>query len=355
MKYLKHQKAFPLECGEVLSELDIAYNTYGTLNEQKSNVVWICHALTANSDAADWWHGLVGEGLLINPDNYFIVCSNMLGSCYGATSPASVNPNTDQIYGKDFPLITIRDIVKSHQILQKHLGIEKIHLCIGGSMGGQQVLEWAIMDSDIFDNLCVLATNAQHSPWAIAFNETQRMALLADPTIYDGTPEAGKAGLEAARAVGMLSYRHYSTYQESQSEATNSKTDDFLASSYQRYQGLKLWNRFEPMAYLSLSKSMDSHNVGRNRESIPAALKQIKAKTLVIGIQTDILFPIEEQVFLADAIPDTQLIIIESIYGHDGFLTEFKVISEKVGQFLEGQKVGQQIVVHPSMPGTESF
>ena len=355
MKQLKYQQAFPLECGEVLSELDIAYCTYGTLNQKKDNVVWVCHALTANADAADWWHGLVGEGLLINPKEYFIVCANMLGSCYGSTSPASINSKTGKAYHKDFPLISIRDMVRSHQILQKHLGIEKIKLCIGGSMGGQQVLEWAIMDNNCFDNICVLASNARHSPWAIAFNETQRMALLADPSIYDNTTEAGKAGLGAARAVGMLSYRHYSTYEQTQLEPKNDKIDHFLASSYQRYQGLKLWNRFDPLAYLSLSKSMDTHNVGRNRGSITKALRQIKANTLIIGIQTDILFPVVEQIYLADSIPNAQLVIIDSIYGHDGFLTEFKVISEKVGHFLNGKIAHKRMTVRPGKPGTESF
>lgn len=355
MNHLKYTKSFVLECGETLPELEIAYCTYGQLNAKKDNVIWICHALTASADAADWWDGLVGEGQLFNPNDHFIVCANMLGSSYGATSAVSLDPKTGKQYGKDFPIITIRDMVHSHQILQAHLGIDKIQLGIGGSMGGQQVLEWAIMDADLFENICVLASNAQHSPWGIAFNEAQRMALLADPTLYDGSPEAGKAGLEAARTIGMLSYRNYQMYQQTQSEKDENKFDDFKASSYQRYQGYKLWQRFNPMSYLTLSKGMDSHNVGRNRGGIAKALEQIKATTLIIGIQTDILFPIEEQILLADLIPNARLMVIDSVYGHDGFLTEFKVISEKLNEFLQGRFIGDRINAVPGLPGTESF
>lgn len=355
MKHLKHSQAFPLECGVVLPEIDIAYCTYGQLNARRDNVIWVCHALTASADAADWWDGLVGEGQLFNPTEHFIVCANMLGSSYGATCPTSIDSRTGKRYGKDFPLITIRDMVRSHQILQAHLDITKIKLCIGGSMGGQQVLEWAIMDNSLFENICVLASNAQHSPWGIAFNEAQRMAILADSTVYDDSPEAGKAGLEAARTIGMLSYRNYEMYQRTQAEKNTDKFDDFKASSYQRYQGYKLWQRFNPMAYLALSKSMDSHNVGRNRRGIKKALQYIKADTLIIGIETDILFPIREQVLLADAIPNARLMVINSAYGHDGFLTEFKVISEKLEEFLAGKFVGNRINAMPGMPGTESF
>ncbi|MFK7935676.1 MAG: homoserine O-acetyltransferase [Saprospiraceae bacterium] len=346
---------FELECGETLPELQIAYHTYGEINAKGDNIIWICHALTANSDALDWWDGLVGEGKIFDPANYFIICANMLGSCYGATAPQSINPTTGQPYGKKFPIVTTRDMVRSHQLLQQHLGIEKIHLLIGGSMGGQQALEWAILDPKLIQNLCVLATNAQHSPWGIAFNESQRLALEADPTLYTDQPDAGKAGLIAARSIAMISYRSYMTYQQSQSEKDNKQLDDFRASSYQRYQGKKLWDRFEPFAYISLSKSMDNHNVGRGRDNVEAALQQISARTLVIGIQSDFLFPIDEQAFLAEHIPDSYFNIIDSIYGHDGFLVEAKVITEKIEQFLDGQLRSRKQVVTPGLPGSESF
>ncbi len=364
MKQYKYTAPFFLESGAQLSELTIAYHTYGKLNAAQDNVIWICHALTANSDAADWWNGLVGEGKLFDPKQYFIVCANNLGSCYGTTGPTSINPVTGKPYGKEFPLITIRDIVAAHRLLQQHLGITKIKLGIGGSMGGQQVQEWAIADPDLFENLVLLATNAQHSPWGIAFNEAQRMAIEADPTIFDDTPEAGKRGIEAARAIAMLSYRHYQTYHKTQMEQTDEKIDDFRAASYQRYQGLKLHKRFNVLSYLILSKAMDSHNIGRGRGGVEAALQQIRAKTLVIGIHTDVLFPIEEQERIAMHIPNARLEIIDSHYGHDGFLVESPAIEKLVGLLLNGpwqngvfkKKLHGHIAkLKVALPGTEKF
>ncbi|MCB0556190.1 MAG: homoserine O-acetyltransferase [Phaeodactylibacter sp.] len=369
VEYLTIRTPFKLENGESLSELTIAYTTYGVLSPEKDNVVWIAHALTANADAADWWPGLVGPGKLFDPGKYFIVCANMIGSCYGSTHARSSNPDTGQPYGKSFPLITIRDMVRAHQQVQARLGISRIRLAIGGSMGGQQVLEWAVMDPGLFDNIAILASNARHSPWGIAFNEAQRMAIEADPSLYTDAPDAGKAGLKAARAIAMLSYRNYRTYQLSQEEIDGDKFEDFKASSYQRYQGHKLQKRFDVLSYLSLSRSMDSHNLGRGRESVEAALRQITANALVIGIQSDVLFPVEEQAYIARHIPRAKLELIDSIYGHDGFLIEDEAISRLVRPFLEGKprlngkdkfilrerKNGFGYLATPALPGTENF
>lgn len=364
VQYYHHKAPFVLESGAVLEELQIAFQTYGALNRQGDNVVWVCHALTANAEAADWWEGLVGEGKLFDPAHYFIVCANMLGSCYGSTGPTSINPTTGKSYGADFPLLTIRDLVQAHRLLQGHLGIGKIRIAIGGSMGGQQVLEWAVSDPALFEQICLLATNAVHSPWGIAFNEAQRMAIEADPTLDSGAPEAGKQGLEAARAIAMLSYRSYESYRRSQSESTTEKIDDFLASSYQRYQGLKLHRRFDARTYLTLSKAMDSHHIGRGRGGATAALAQIRAQALVIGIESDVLFPPEEQAFLAKNIPDAYLEIMDSHYGHDGFLIEYEQIATLVSDFLGRRFVeksrdttfaAQSSFLKKALPGTERF
>ena len=363
MDYLKIDRPFVLENGAILPDLTIAYTTYGRLSEKQDNVIWICHALTANSEPHDWWSGLVGEGRLFDPESYYIVCANMLGSCYGSSGPQSTDPATGHSYGRSFPQVTIRDMVKCHRILQGHLGIERILLGMGGSMGGQQVLEWAIADPSIFECICLIATNAQHSPWGIAFNEAQRMALKADPTFASEDPDGGAAGLEAARAIGMLSYRSYATYRNTQQDETNEKLDDFRASSYQRYQGVKLRKRFHAYAYYILSKAMDSHNVGRGRASIGKALQKITAKTAVIGIETDILFPVQEQRFLAEHIPDAFLEIIESPYGHDGFLVEYDKIAGVIKTFIEGgtlKKVDDHLsgglpFDDENLPGSESF
>jgi len=321
-----YDQQFSLECGDTLPELEIAYTTHGRLNSTGDNVVWVFHALTANPNPLEWWSELVGPEKFIDTDKYYVVCANVLGSCYGTTGPASKNPLTGQPYGPTFPSITIRDMVKAHQLLQQHLGIERIHLGIGGSLGGQQLLEWAVTDTYRFQNICLLATNARHSAWGIAFNETQRMAL--ESTGFN------KRGLETARAIAMLSYRNQNTYRKKQTDF-DGKKDDFKASSYQRYQGLKLAERFDPYAYYFLSKAMDSHNIGRGRKSARHALRSIKANALCLGLKTDILFPYAEQKFISKNIDNAQFELIDSLYGHDGFLIETEAIGKQLKKFLK--------------------
>jgi len=355
MNYIKSTTPFPLEVGETLSHIEFGFHTYGKLNELGNNVVWVCHALTANSDAADWWSGLIGKGKVLDTEKYFVVCANNLGSCYGATNPRSINPKTKKTYKKGFPLVTTRDMALAHERLREELGIKTIHLLIGGSMGGQIALEWSIERSNIIKNLCVLATNARHSAWGIAFNESQRMAIKTDPTLYDDTDNAGYKGLEAARSIAMLSYRNHLTYNQTQIDKSLDEIEDFRASSYQRYQGKKLRERFDVLSYLSLSKSMDSHNVGRNRGSLEGALGKISSPTLVIGIASDILFPPEEQEFLAKHIPNSDLEIINSSYGHDGFLIEYEKISTLLKNFLKGDLRKDKKLIFSTLPGTELF
>ncbi len=312
LKYL-HKSEFQLELGKVLPELEIAYCTYGTLNEAKDNVIYVCHAITANAEVADWWPKMVGDNFIFDTKKYFVVCANVLGSCYGTSGPSAINAASNQPYGKDFPLLTIRDIVKAHRLLAQHLQLKSIHLLCGGSLGGQQSIEWAVEDAAFIKNLFVIATNARHSAWGIAFNEAQRMAI-----------ESGS--VETARAIAMLSYRNYGMYESSQTDSEE-KVDDFRASSYQRYQGEKLKKRFNPDSYFLLSKAMDSHNVGRNRGSVKLALQRVSANTLVVGITSDLLFPVKEQQLIAEGISNAVYEEIDSPYGHDGFLIETEKIS----------------------------
>lgn len=305
----------------------IAYATYGTLNAQRDNVIWVCHALTANAQVADWWPGMVGRDCAFDPDTHFVVCANILGSCYGTTGPASMDAS-ETPYGTDFPKLTIRDLVAAHIRLRRHLGIESIQLLVGGSMGGYQALEWTLMEPTVPERLVVLATAAAESPWGIAIHEAQRMAIEADPTWTDADANAGRAGLMAARAIGMLTYRNYQSFAEAQSEPHPDKTDGFRAAGYQRYQGRKLADRFDARSYWTLTKAMDTHNVARGRgKSVPDALTQMGQPTLVIGISSDLLCPIAEQRFLAAHIPDATLVEINSTYGHDGFLIEVPQIT----------------------------
>ncbi len=331
--HYQHTTPFILEQGAILAELNIAYHTFGKLNRRQNNVIWVCHAFTGDANAAVWWNIIIGEGKLFDPNKYFIVCANMLGSCYGTTGPATIDPATGQPYAQHFPDITIRDMVNAYELLRQHLGIEKIKLVIGGSMGGQQALEWTVMQPHLFEYVCVIAANAKHSPWGIAFNETQRMAIEADNTLYDGTPEAGKKGLEAARAIGMLSYRHYDTYAQTQADESD-RIAHFRAASYQRYQGNKLWKRFNVFSYLTLTKAMDSHNVGRGRGGVAQALAQVTTPLLSIGIHSDILFPVQEQRLIAHYAPNARFELIDSLYGHDGFLVEYEKLNVILDSFL---------------------
>ena len=331
-------KPLTLESGYRLPGYHLAYTTYGKLNNAKDNVVWIFHALTANSDAADWWAGLVGNGKLFDPENYFIVCANMPGSCYGSLGPLDKNPETGEPYYHDFPFFTPRDMIHAYQPLKEYLGIEKINIGIGGSMGGQQLLEWAIEEPELFEYIFPIATNARHSAWGIAFNASQRMSIEADGTWKEKKPEAGMEGMKAARSIALISYRHYDTYHASQSEHHIDKIENYKSESYQKYQGEKLGKRFNAFSYYFLSKGMDAHNVGRGRVSIENALQQINAKTMVIGVYTDILFPLSEQQFIAENIPGAKLAAINSLYGHDGFLLEFEQIQEIITDAIEKKR-----------------
>lgn len=312
----KVEEPLVLESGQTLRDLRIHYSTYGELNEQKSNVVWVFHALTANSEPTEWWTGLVGENDIINPEKHFIICANMLGSCYGSSEPENF----------DFPLLTIRDMVEAHKKLREHLGIDSIKIGIGGSMGGQQLLEWAVQEPDLFETIVPIATNARHSAWGIAFNEAQRMALKSAADINEG--------LEAARAIAMLSYRNEDTYNSTQSDEDD-RIDGFSAASYQRYQGSKLRQRFSPYSYYYLSKAMDSQNVGIGRNGIAEALSRVNSKAIVIGIETDILFPIGEQEVIYNYIPNAAFYPIQSLYGHDGFLIETDQITSILKKELQ--------------------
>lgn len=322
------KEEFKLEQGGSLPQLEITYTTYGNKNADGSNVIWICHALTANSDIMEWWPGIAGPGKAFDTDNYFVVCANIIGSCYGSSGPLSFDAATGMPYYSNFPDVSIRDMVRAHICLRKHLGIEKIHLLAGGSMGGYQCLEWALMESGRIENLFLLATSPGESAWGIAVHTAQRLALTADPTWHLHNEDAGKNGIKAARAIGMLTYRNYGIMVKTQTDPDTEKLDGFKASSYIQYQGEKLAARFNAYSYWLLTKAMDTHQLSRERKnSTPELLKTIAQKTLIIGISSDILCPLAEQRLMASLMPNATLVEIDSEYGHDGFLVEVQKIS----------------------------
>ncbi len=341
VKYYTYDKDFPLENGGVIRGLKIAYHTFGK-RSARSPVVWVCHALTANSDVADWWPCTVEAGKFLDPAKHFVVCANILGSHYGTTGPLDVDPATGEPYYGSFPFITVRDMVKAHQVLAAALGIDHVKVMIGSSIGGFQAMEWAIMEPDFIDRLVLIATAARSQPWTIALNESQRMAIEVDPTWEQNDPDAGKGGMRVSRSIGLLSYRGIPAYNATQQENDNLyKLTGFRAATYQQYQGDKLCRRFNAYSYYRLTQAFDSHNVGRFRGGIEKALGKIKARTRIIGITSDIILPVAEQIFLYRHIPDAEIFLIDSEFGHDGFLVEHEKLNEILKPFVDS-KIGQK-------------
>lgn len=327
-----HPTPITLESGECLHSLEITYHTAGRFDPQKNSVIWVCHAFTADSNPSDWWEQLVGEQKFYNPTEHFIICANILGSCYGSTGPLSPSPDGLPYYDA-FPLVSVRDLVQAHECLRQHLGIEKIHTLIGSSVGAFQALEWAVSSPSLIEHLICIAASAVVSPWASALNESQRLAIQADPSYYQGVPTGGSTGMKVARSIALLSYRSYSGYHQTQQE----ESIDFLvaqrAPSYQRYQGEKLAQRFSAYAYHGLTRTFDTHNVGRGRGGVASALARIQAQTLLIAIASDILFPPDEMQYMQAHIPHAHYECIDSDFGHDGFLIETDTIKTLIARW----------------------
>ncbi|MFI3261614.1 MAG: homoserine O-acetyltransferase [Rikenellaceae bacterium] len=337
IKTYKYNNRFTLETGVVLPEVEIAYSTYGTMNAKRSNIIWVCHALTANSCVDDWWEKAVKKDNFLDPERYFVVCANVLGSHYGTTGPLSVNPITNEEYYKSFPSFTMRDVVNCHILLAEHLGITSVDMLVGGSIGGFQILEWLIAQPTFAKKAVIIATTAKTEPWAIAFNESQRMAIECDPTFYMKSTDGGAKGLECARSIAMLSYRCNDGYNitQKESEYESAKLKDYKASSYQRYQGEKLAARFNAFSYYRLTQAVDSHDVGRGRRGVENALALIKAKCAIVAISSDILYPVESHVVMHKYIKNSSLYIINSRFGHDGFLIEHDQLEAIIKELQE--------------------
>ncbi len=331
IKIHKCKNDFYLESGASISNLQIAYHTYGKINAAEDNIIWVFHALTASSDVLDWWQGLFGEKDLFSPERYFIICANVLGSPYGSTQPSSL----------DFPQFSVRDIVAAHYLLAKELGIVKISVAIGGSFGGNQALEFAYGFEGQIAKLILVASSAKESAWSIAVHETQRMAMRSDKTF--GQAQGGNEGMAAARAIGMLTYRTSEAFIETQTDQQD-KLDDFRASSYIQYQGEKFIKRFNALSYYYLSKCLDTHNVGRVRGGVQKALEKITIPTLVIGIDSDLLIPPALQEEMVAYLPNGIYKKIKSEFGHDGFLVETEKISSLISEFLNTKKLNRSVL-----------
>lgn len=322
------------ECGQTISGITVTYTTWGELNEQHDNVVWVFHPLTCSADPTQWWPEVVGLDKVLTPRKFFIVCVNVVGSCYGTSGPCSKR-NDGKVFGFDFPLTTIFDLVKIHQRVKKHLNVKKIGLGVGASFGGQQLIQWMALEPKLFTNACIAGANALQSPWAKAFNETQRMAIEADESFYTDVSAGGKKGLAAARALAVISYRSFETYNRTQWEPTHKAFDTFRAATYQRYIGEKFTRRFSASSYWYLTKAMDSHNIARHNVSLEAALAQIQTNTLLLAMSGDMLFRHEEMHYMDLHLPYSSLLSINSTHGHDGLLANADYVANALQSFID--------------------
>lgn len=333
-RYYHHTGPVTLESGVVLPSLTIAYHTYGRMNEDRSNVVWVMHALTAGSDVADWWPHTVERGRFLDPDRFFVVCANVLGSCYGTTGPLSVDPLTGKPYFGSFPDVTVRDMVACHRLLAAALGVERIDTVIGSSLGGFQAIEWLVSDPDIARRAVLIATDYRCHPWLAAIDKSMTMAIESDATYGEPRADAARSGLAAARAIGLLGYRGQPAFDMTQDDS-DSGHDPFVrrVQSYMAYQGKKLCDRFDVYSYVRMCRSADSHDVGRGRGGIGAALSAVKARCMVVAISSDILFPPSGHRRMAAMIPGAVYREIESDFAHDGFLIEHRQLDSIIQDF----------------------
>ena len=350
-----------LESNARLGPITIAYETLGTLNENKSNVILVLHALSGDSHVAGyygeedrkpgWWDIMVGPGKGIDTDKYFVICPNIIGSCMGSTGPSSINPETGKPYGFDFPVVTIGDMVKAQKALLDHLGIEKILTVVGGSIGGMQVLEWAVRYPGMVFSAIPLATTTRHSALAIAFNEVARQAIMADPNwnmgkYYDS--DKPNLGLALARMVGHVTYLSDEAMRNKFGRRLQNKSDfsfnfdaDFQVESYLRYQGQKFVDRFDANSFLYITKAADYFDLRRQHGggSEVEAFAKTEAKFLVISFTSDWLYPTYQSRAMVKSMKKNNLDVsfceIEAEWGHDAFLLPNERLSTLVKGFLD--------------------
>ena len=336
---------FQLESGESIPGVEVAYRTWGQLSPAGDHAVIVCHALTGSADADDWWGAFFGPGKVLDSSRYFIVCSNVLGGCYGTTGPASTAPDGRPWAGR-FPRITVRDQVRLQMRLADHLGIRRIRFVMGGSMGGLQALEWPLLDPQRVEAVVSIAAAGRHPAWCIAWSEAQRLALQADPKFSGGAYDPAdppRKGLAAARSIAMVSYRSPPSLAVRFGRAAGGEvfaeralaTDDFAVRNWLRFHGEALTDRFDANCYLTLLDAMDSHDIARGRGLYENVAQQLRLPVLIGSVISDALYVPAEQQNLAFLLPRGELFEIDSEHGHDGFLIDSAGFESRIRRFVE--------------------
>ena len=357
---LTFNRPLSLESGDVLPRVSIAYRTWGELSPQADNAVIVCHALTGSADADEWWGPLFGPGRSLDPDRHFIVCSNVLGGCYGSTGPLTLAPD-GQPWGGRFPRITIRDQVYAQIALADALGIRHVRFVIGGSMGGLQALEWALLDPQRVGAVVTIAAAGRHSAWCVAWSEAQRLALASDPRFKDGhyhPADPPLAGLAAARAVAMISYRSPRSLEERFGRAAGKEIvgerartpEDFAIRGWLRHHAQTLVERFDANSYRLLLDAMDTHDLARNRGVYENVVQQIRQPALVVSVNSDALYVPADQRNLHFLLPNSSFLEIESAHGHDGFLIDAEAFEPEIRRFVKGLPNSTQLPRHVDDP-----
>lgn len=336
-RYFRLAERFQLESGEFLDEVSVAYRTWGGPANRNGRAILICHALTGSADVDAWWPGIIGRDGAFDPQRDFIICCNILGSCYGSTGPVSFRPGTSQRYRADFPQISIRDMVQVQRRLLDYLGVERLELVTGPSLGGMQALEWAASFPDYVDTIVPIGVGGKHSAWCIGITEAQRAAIYADSNWNGGFygDNAGPVnGLAAARMMAVCSYRSWESFH--QRFGRERRDDgDFQVQSYLQYQGEKINQRFDANTYVRLTQAMNTHDVARNRGNYLDVLETLKQRALVVSVSSDILYPPKEQELLAQHMPNARHEVLESDYGHDGFLIQSGELARLIRSFRD--------------------
>ena len=325
-----------LESGDVLERVRVAYRTWGTLASGGDNAVLVEHALTGSPNLDEWWNDILGEGRALDPRKDFVVATNALGSCYGTTGPASAKPDSHDPWGADFPQVTVRDMVNLEAAVADALGVDRWSLVLGGSLGGMRTLEWAIGRPERVGAIAVLGAPARHSAWAVGWNAIARSALTADPRFLNGRyapDDPPRAGLAAARATSMLSYRSF----EGLEERFGRKKEEgrFEVERWLDRHGASFVERFDANSWLTLSRAMDTHDVARGRGTLEEVLGASSARALFVGISTDALYPAREVEGVASLWPGAEFVHLESPHGHDAFLIEGESVNAILRRFRD--------------------